>query len=34
MGQEIVYCTKCLRRLTTSDFEKGQAIRVGGRMTK
>ncbi len=29
MGQEIVYCFKCLTRLTGGDFEKGKAFRSG-----
>ncbi|HLF93295.1 MAG TPA: hypothetical protein VJB14_07530, partial [Planctomycetota bacterium] len=29
MGQEIVYCFKCLTRLTTGEFEKGKAFRRG-----
>jgi len=29
VGQEIFYCSKCARRLTSADFEKGQAVRVG-----
>ena len=31
MGQEIVYCYKCLSRLLGSDFDKGTAFRVGDR---
>ncbi len=29
MGHEIVYCFKCLTRLTTGEFEKGKAFRRG-----
>src|SRR5262245_10730893 len=29
MGQEIVYCYKCLTRLTGGEFEKGKAFRFG-----
>ncbi|HVE40072.1 MAG TPA: hypothetical protein VNM14_09310 [Planctomycetota bacterium] len=33
MGQEILYCAKCARRLTTADFEKGLGIRVGPKVS-
>src|SRR5260221_2778613 len=33
MGQEIVYCYKCQNRLLGSDFEKGQAFRVGAQVS-
>lgn len=29
MGQEIVYCSRCQVRIVGSDFEKGDAFRVG-----
>ncbi len=29
MGHEIVYCFKCQNRLLGSDFERGQAFRIG-----
>ena len=29
MGQEILYCARCARRLTTGDIEKGLGIHVG-----
>lgn len=32
MGHEIVYCAVCGTRLTARDFEKGTAIRTGGRI--
>ena len=32
MGQEIVYCARCLQRLTGGDFEKGKAKRLGSRV--
>lgn len=31
MGQEIVYCFKCLKRLTGADFDRGGATRLGNR---
>jgi len=33
MGQEIVYCYKCQTRLLGSDFDKGQAFRVGAQVS-
>lgn len=33
MGQEILYCSKCLNRLVSQDFEKGRALRLGNRVT-
>lgn len=30
MGQEIVYCSRCLGRLTGADFEKGKGFRHDG----
>ncbi|HEV3028048.1 MAG TPA: hypothetical protein VG457_10780, partial [Planctomycetota bacterium] len=33
MGQEIVYCYRCQNRLLGSDFEKGQAFRVGAQVS-
>lgn len=30
MGQEIVYCSRCLGRLTGADFDKGKAFRHEG----
>src|SRR5882724_8851297 len=33
MGQEIVYCYKCQTRLLGSDFDKGQAFRVGAQIS-
>ncbi|HEX7901025.1 MAG TPA: LamG-like jellyroll fold domain-containing protein [Planctomycetota bacterium] len=33
MGQEIVYCFKCLTRLIGGDFEKGKAFRYGPRVS-
>jgi hypothetical protein len=33
MGQEIVYCFKCLTRLTGGEFEKGKAFRHGPRVS-
>lgn len=32
MGNEVVYCVGCGTRLTAKDFEKGSAVRVGGRI--
>ncbi len=32
MGQEIVYCFKCLTRLSGADFERGTAVRHGHRI--
>lgn len=32
MGQEIVYCFKCQTRLMGSDFERGQAFRIGAQV--
>ena len=32
MGQAIVYCARCLQRLTGGDFEKGKARRLGARV--
>src|SRR5262245_32359205 len=29
MGQEIVYCSKCQKRILGADFEKGLAFEVG-----
>ena len=31
MGQEILYCFKCLTRLTGADFDRGGATRLGNR---
>src|SRR5262245_15825935 len=31
MGHEIVYCVKCATRIAGTDFEKGKAVRVGGK---
>src|SRR6185369_9949178 len=28
MGQEVVYCFKCQKRITSTDFTKGQAYQV------
>src|SRR6185503_19759701 len=28
MGQEVVYCFKCQKRITSTDFAKGQAYQV------
>src|SRR5436190_24048986 len=33
MGREIVYCWKCSTRLQGSDFETGQAYRVGDKVS-
>jgi len=32
MGQEIVYCFKCQTRIMGSDFERGQAFRIGAQV--
>lgn len=31
MGHEIVYCVGCATRIAGADFERGRAVRVGGR---
>jgi hypothetical protein len=33
MGHEIVYCFKCLRRLTSGDFERGLGLRLGSKIS-
>ena len=33
MGQEIVYCYKCQRRIVGTEFAKGQAFQVGNRIS-
>jgi hypothetical protein len=33
MGSEVVYCYKCQRRLTASDFQAGAALQVGSLTT-
>ena len=32
MGREIVYCCRCSTRLTSEDFDKGKAVRLGNRV--
>jgi hypothetical protein len=32
MGQEIFYCSRCRRRLTTAEFEKGLGVRIGSQV--